>query len=123
MRTYDILSARPTESLYFELHVAVEEERHAVALLCTERHNAVAGTAIITIRPQLHNVAHVDDKGVLLDGNGDPCLSGWVPHFEALTIWLLQKDSHPAEVSVVANCVYSSQPLDFQVGGVQQRVE
>ncbi|KAI3391252.1 hypothetical protein diail_7670, partial [Diaporthe ilicicola] len=101
----NILIPRPAQTLDLELHVTVEEERHAVALLGTERNNSVSRAAVVTIRPQLHYVAHVDDECIFLDRDRNPRLSGRVPDLEALAVGLLQEDGDTTKIGVVANCI------------------
>ena len=68
--------------------------------------DAVARAAVVSARPFVHRVAHVDDVGVFDDWHGDPGVGGGVEDFETVGAGLLQEDGDAAEVGVVANCIH-----------------
>jgi hypothetical protein len=78
------LLPRTVQRLYFQLHVAVEEERSRVAVLVAKVDDAVNSTAIVTRSPLLEEITDVDNERVRCDRNRYPAFSRRIPDLKTL---------------------------------------
>lgn len=69
-------------------------------ILLAESDDTVTGTAVVSARVLLHQVANVDDKTALDDWHWDPILGRRVPHLQTFGSRLLQQDCDGTEVGV-----------------------
>lgn len=100
------LATRTIEHWGLKLHVSVKEERNTIPFLIRGDHT-VSSAAVVPVSVAVHKITNVDHKGVLLGRDRDPCLSGWIPDFEAFGTKLLQENGNAAKIGMRANfCSY-----------------
>jgi hypothetical protein len=86
------LHTTPIQRLTLQVNIAVQEKRRAEARLLVVIHDAMARAAVVSRRPLLHHVAHVDDVRAGHHGHRNPGLRRRVPYFEADGTFFLQKN-------------------------------